>query len=615
MGRVMTRGKQQVLFNYLPNRTFDFERIAAIARITGIRGDPRNDLNAAILLRRIAEEASAWQEEFRPSLRDDIFRQVDRFVLLDPKSVQAELFPKVLWCQKHGCGRVFDYRHRDGLPNQCPSCHQGQLIQLRFVRIHRCGSLQPLLPPACPQCRSADHMALDTRGSERISNFRWVCRQCNRAQTPYGGYCTECQWPDATLRGMDIEVHRAGRTYYAHTTVLLNVPHRKWDGFFSLPEWQAVAAAKYLEMPEVAGRPLTDYGRESQNADGNQGSGLSGADLDSLLQRHAAGQITPEQLVAEMQTLRERRHQERLAGSPTGLAERLAERTGVLWPVWQRSGQEMLEAIMPMETGQPTEVPLSSVATQTAHEMGISRLALVSDYPIITATYGYSRAEDLPNQCRLNPFPAHRDHGGRYPIYVDQIQADALLVSLDPSRIAVWLERNGHQPRIPSGTESDLALRAYFVQLLSDVSLRNTISADQPEARMVFGLIHTFSHMCVRQAALLCGLDRTSLSEYVLPRALTFAIFCNHRFGATIGALTALFEQSLLEWLNSVGEMRRCVYDPVCRDRSGNCHACTHLAETSCRFFNLNLSRSFLFGGVDSLLGDIQVGYLDPSLP
>jgi hypothetical protein len=153
------------------------------------------------------------------------------------------------------------------------------------------------------------------------------------------------------------------------------------------------------------------------------------------------------------------------------------------------------------------------------------------------------------------------------------------------------------------------------VHLLGNVNLRETLHGDQREARMVFGLLHTLSHLSVRQAALLCGLDRTSLSEYILPRAVSFALYCNHRFGATIGALTAMFEQSLCEWLHAVREMRRCVYDPVCRDRTGNCHACTHLAETSCRFFNLNLSRAFLFSGRDSELGEIPIGYFDPILP
>jgi hypothetical protein len=115
----------------------------------------------------------------------------------------------------------------------------------------------------------------------------------------------------------------------------------------------------------------------------------------------------------------------------------------------------------------------------------------------------------------------------------------------------------------------------------------------------------------VRQASLLCGLEKASLSEYLLPRALTFALYCNHRFGATIGALTALYEQTLHQWLKGIRDNRNCVYDPVCHEHEASCHACTHLAETSCRFFNLNLSRSFLFGGPDRELGGIKHGYFD----
>ena len=109
-------------------------------------------------------------------------------------------------------------------------------------------------------------------------------------------------------------------------------------------------------------------------------------------------------------------------------------------------------------------------------------------------------------------------------------------------------------------------------------------------------------------------MERNSLAEYVLPRALTSAVYCNHRSGATIGALTALYEQSLAEWLDAVRDARRCVYDPVCKQREGSCHACTHLAETSCSYFNLNLGRAFLFGGSDPELGDLPVGFFDPSL-
>lgn len=620
MGRTMSRGKQQILFNYLPGKTFDFERVATIARVTNIRGRQRTDLNAAVLLGKVAEDARAWEPDLRLGLRDDILRDPGRFVLLDPNDVQAEMFPKVFWCQNRQCGRIFDYSQRDVLPQStCRVCRTGQLMQLRFVKIHRCGALQPMLPPVCQQCHTSNQMALDSRGSERLADFRWICRQCGRRQTLFAGRCRECQWPgDSKLQNMVIEVHRAGRTFYAHTTVLLNIPHSQLDPVFNLPEWPAVVAAKFLGLPEVANRVLTDFVPSASGRQAAQDTGLSGADLDDLFRRQASGELTPEQMVIEMQILRQRRQQEQQVASPAGLAQTITQRTGVLWPTWQNARQEMLDAVIPTESGRPKELfdqtSLPS-GVQIASRMGLSRLALVTDYPIITATYGYSRAEYSPQQCRLNPFPSDRSHGGKFPIFVDEVQADALLLGLNPERVCVWLERNGFPPALPNGSDPVLVRRAYFVQLFDDAPLRRTLQADRPQARLVFGLLHTLCHLCVRHAALLCGLDRTSLSEYVLPRTLTFALYCNHRFGATIGALTALFEQSLAEWLNTVRTTRRCVYDPVCADQAGNCHACTHLAETSCRFFNLNLSRAFLFGGRDSQLGNISVGYLDLSLP
>ena len=623
MGFKMQRGKQQVLFNYLPGKTFDFRRIGVIARVSRIRGEPKTNLNATVLLRKIADEARAWQPDLRPVLRDDVLRDPSRFIFLDPRHVDADLFPRVLWCQNRTCGSVFDYSRSDSaLPDRCRVCNHPELVQLRFVKIHRCGALEPLTPPRCQHCDRFTQMALDTRGSERLSNFRWICRQCGTRTAIFAGRCNQCQWQAAQPpsnkdpRNMDIELHRAGRTFYAHTAVLLNVPQRELEGFFNINEWGAIAAAKFLGLPEVRGLRLADF-RPTGALNRPGDAGLSGRDLDALMARQAAGEITAEQLVTEMQNLRQQRENERQAASPTGILQILVQRTGVTSATWQEAGQELLEAVLPGEIGSPNELyetAATSPAANLARRLGLSRVALVADYPIVTASYAFSRAEYAPNQCRLNPFPHDPDHGGRMPIFVDQVQADALLLTLDANRVLTWLNSNHLTPTLPNGNDPSAVAKAYFVRLFDDVPLRETIGLGRPEARMVFGLLHTFSHLTVRQAALLCGLDRTSLSEYLLPRALTCAIYCNHRFGATIGALTALFEQSLAEWLTLIRDTRRCVYDPVCRDREGNCHACTHLAETSCRFFNLNLSRAFLFGGEDAEMGRVRVGYFDPTL-
>ena len=618
MTRKMWRGKRQVMFNYLPGQTFDFEKASVIARVSTIRGVVNTEINRDLIMRAIADYADGWTAlDLRPLLQSPTLN-ADRFVMLEPRGVEAEMFPLVFWCQNPSCGRIFD-RRRSGPPSNpvCPVCHQGRLIQMRWVKIHRCGELTSLVP-YCHRCQSSANMALDTRGSERIAGFQWICRRCNTRSDVFAGPCPAC---NCQPHNMDIEVHRAGRTFYPHYVVLLNQPGPDLDAFLNVPEWPKLAAAAFFDLPEMRGRQLRDYRPESSGSAQASTQGLSGTDLDELMARHEQSELTSEQLVVEMQNLRRRRQQERQQGAASNIAQLLIQRSGVPDPVWHRSGQEMLEAVLPLQSG--TTQSLFRLASEThsldqlaavdaARSLGLADVTLVTDFPITTATFGYSRADYRPDQCRLNTFPPEQDHNGRFPIYVDLVQADAIVMRLDPDRIWRWLEANNCTPPLAllTGSDPDLTRRAYFVSLFDQLRLHQTLQADSPQARLVFGLLHTLSHLCVRHAALLCGLDHTSLAEYVLPRTLTFAIYCSHRFGATIGALAALFEQSLSAWFGQVRENRHCVYDPVCADQGGACHACVHLSETSCRFFNLNLGRSFLFGGRDVELGEIPLGYI-----
>ena len=630
MSQTMSRGKQQVLYTYLPMNTIDFQG-GGIARIRHIRGSHPNNINPRFVVERVREDAEAWGESFRPALRDDTLQNTDRFVLIDPSEVIAELYPKVFWCDK--CGRIYDMSTQNKIPRSgaCHKCNGGRLSQLRFVIVHRCGEIQPLTSPICQQCNGrSGHMALITYGSERVSEFRWVCRRCNTtAGGVFGGLCHACEWPGETneeqqnLRRMRVLVHRAGPTFYPRSVTLLNIPQQRLDGFFALEgTWPSLAAAKFFGLPEIASHRLEDMRPVTGGGESEQ-AGLTGKDLDQLMARQASGELTPEQMVQEMHLLRNQRTQEQQTNSPQGIAERLVERSGVAADMWDRAGQEMLEGVLPLETGKPRSllnandaesqrIARYAEAQQTASLLGLTGLTLLDDFPIVQGTYGYTRLEPGPDQTRLNPFPIQPNTGGKIPIFVDSIRADALMLKLDPDRVHRWLERNGYMPSLPNGTYTELTKRAYFVQLFDGVSLKQTLPDGQ--SRMVFTLLHTLSHLIVRQAGLLCGLDRTSLSEYLLPRALTAFLYCNHRFGATIGALTSLFEQTLVEWLDAIRDAYRCVYDPVCRERDGACHACLHLSETSCGYFNLNLGRAFLFGGDDQITKRRLIGYFDPTL-
>jgi ribosomal protein L40E len=629
----MNRGKNQIMYNYLPGYTFDFDKSSAIAQIEHIRGDLRTDLNKDLILQAIKYQAAAWGD-LAPMFSDP---RSDQFVLLEPKKVYARLFPKVFWCQNKQCGQVFDYTHSDSVPQHviCPICKRGRLAQLRFVKIHQCGDIKPLTPPfECSKCKTKNQFSLDTRGSERISQFVWVCRKCGAHSSLYAGQCNSCNWEalsgdnNKQKKQMSIEVHRARRVFYPKDIVLLNQPGADVNKFLAIEKWQVVIGGFFLGLPELDGKTVKKYASDQRQTATSTFNLLE----TEIAQLKALGKTDLEieqfrQMQAQLSGIR---LQQDTSLSPSSICVSLTKLTGVSEGTWLSSGHELLEAVLPFQSNQtqdlfslPTSNASQVQAKNLASQLGASRLSLASDFPMTHVTFGYSRAEYAPRQSRLNPFPPDGDHQGKFPLFVDSIQADAIIVQIDPQRVWRWLERNGRKVQLPkNATDTDKAKRAYFVQLFSSISLQSepvtlaqTLTADYPEARMVFGLVHTMSHLFLRKAALLCGLDHTSLSEYVLPRALMFAIYSNHRFGATIGALSSLFEQSLPDWLGQImNDSRRCIYDPVCQSKGGNCHACTHLAETSCRFFNVNLGRPFLFGGIDQELGEINCGYLDVAL-
>ena len=627
MVETMTRGKGQVLTEYLPGKTFDFQK-AVIALVTDIRGVSDNDLNLSVVLNRVAEAARAWRGEYRDVLRDEVLTDASRFVLINPRAVETRMFPKVFWCQRTSCGRVFDYERGAGMPrgSTCPRCG-GKLAQLRFVLMHHCGALQPLSPPRCDECGSDRNMALDVRKSELVQNFKWRCRACPSAapQSVYRPYCRECSGPRSETdnggpesRRMNILPHRAGSTFYPHMITLLNIPHKKMEAFFNTEEWPAIAAAKFLDLPETRGKTLKEFIEESEKAGEADNAGVSEEDLEEILA--GVSTMTGEEMAVRLRERAEQNRAQQEASSASGIANALSKRTGMSASYWETAGQDMVEAVMPRENGEPKDLlPTtngtgSPEAAEKARRMGLANFSLLDDFPIVKATYGFSRDSYQPNECSLKPFPIKQEYGeGKYPIFVDQVRADALVLRLDALRVVRWLEANGKAFTLPKG-ETGYVEPAFFVNVLDGVPLRQTLRADMELERMVFGLLHTMTHLFVKQVSLLCGLQRDSLAEYVIPRALTSAIYCNHSSGATIGALTALYEQALPELLDAVADSRRCVYDPVCREHEGSCHACTHLSEMSCPYFNLNLGRAFLFGGEDPYIGKMPVGFLNPKL-
>ena len=113
-------------------------------------------------------------------------------------------------------------------------------------------------------------------------------------------------------------------------------------------------------------------------------------------------------------------------------------------------------------------------------------------------------------------------------------------------------------------------------------------------------LLHSISHALINEASELCGLDKSSLSEYILPSIPAVFIYCSNSQGFSMGALYNAFQTHLDKWLKHAKQKaKRCIFDPMCINHDKACAGCLFLNEVSCQHFNKDLDRSYLCGHFD----------------
>lgn len=220
---------------------------------------------------------------------------------------------------------------------------------------------------------------------------------------------------------------------------------------------------------------------------------------------------------------------------------------------------------------------------------------LLTNFPVATLAFGYTRADMNPGAARLVPFR----HRGRLRAYGALARTEALLFQLDPLAVYGYLTDRGYElAPAPDAREARLALlRAIDVPWATE-------ERPQPLGGEVVTLLHSFAHRAIRRLATFAGIERDALAEYLLPHHLAFVVYAAARGDFVLGGLQAVFERNLHRFLDDfVDGEARCPLDPGCRSGGGACMACLHLGEPSCRWYNRFLDRSAIFG---------ERGFLNP---
>lgn len=558
----VTRGVSQLLFGLLPDQTVDIG--GAVWIVKEWRDAIPLDVDEESVRRVLIDEVSVWAETgMDGGLRDRLHagQQIEIVGVNPDRGVLVEPFPKQWRCRT--CGRI--YRTK---ADRC-GCG-GSIAQMHFVAFHSCGHMRE---PTLPSCRYHNQVAVQLPGTAAARDIKFKCPECG-ATLSSGFPYQKCECGG----GMDVNPHRSAAVFSPKFAVVVNAPPSSSPSSLVRVGVEA-GGARALEwfVGGMVGSPTAQAVRTA-------------AELSAML--HAAG--LSDETVQEM--VRAAAERGELGSNANDEFTDLPEMTS------KSARREALSLATAASGGRLTIGDLGSAGNNSAtralyeeaypeclREARLADVQLLTNFPITTVAFGYTRGETDVGTTRLVAFRGRR---GAIRVYGVRADTEALLFLLDPVKVLEYLRARDHS--LPNESTA----RGARLAILKEARIPHVWESNpQPLGYDLLRLVHSYSHRVVRRLASYAGVERDSLGEYLLPHLLGFVVYANSRSDFVLGGLQAVFENSLHQVLHEVvhGEAR-CPLDPGCTSGGGACMACLHLGEPSCRLYNRFLGREVLFG-------------------
>ena len=248
------------------------------------------------------------------------------------------------------------------------------------------------------------------------------------------------------------------------------------------------------------------------------------------------------------------------------------------------------------------------VGTPTGFENRIVRVLLLERLREVNALLGFTRVEAPEESSDPNERPQMASLARFKPDWVpaNQVHGEGIFIQFDEAALQVWEALVGVQ-------RVDGMLRA------GHGGWRNSRHLDPNEGYpgIRYAMLHTLSHLLIRELALECGYNAASIRERIYadvssanPQAGILIYTAAADSDGTLGGLVDLGKPENLGRLlrQALNRSKICSSDPLCsehdpgKDRSlhaAACHACSLVAETSCERGNRYLDRSLLVQTLD----------------
>lgn len=565
------RSGSQILWGFLPEQTGDLR--GGIFKTVEWKHPVAIDVEDAIIRRRLTAEFQGWVAAGAdPSLVQQLYNRapIEVVGVNRDQGVRVERFPLVWVCA--ACRRV-----ERGRPQKCAAGHTN-LRQLHFVGYHECGQLRE---PLIPRCQAHNQVSMPPQSSMDASKIVFECPVCHMVlQKGLGNLPCSCGRTYSDRRGaklLNFNIHRSATVYSPQTFVMVNpaskekVRHLNADGG---PRQALTWAVGGFE-----GGVQSQQNTASSIVSTLVAQGLSREVAEQMAAvAQSAGSLAPEQDLGV------------LATAPAPVIE-AAEHAAVDVALATSESRIPVSDLITADITPLTRRRYEADYPAAVARAGLVGVDLVDRFPVLKAVYGFTRGGLEPGEARLNRF---HGKGNSYRVYGDLQQAEALMFQLSPIQVYRWLENRGHQ--LPPAVDVRAARAAIAATAVTPSRF------DEPQERPTLGedllaLTHSMSHRAIRQLAVLAGVDREGLGEYLVPEFGVFFLYAATRGDFVLGGIQAVFENDLDTYLNTfVSAESRCALDPACGRNGGACHACLHLGEPACDYFNRFLDRRLLFG-------------------
>jgi len=243
----------------------------------------------------------------------------------------------------------------------------------------------------------------------------------------------------------------------------------------------------------------------------------------------------------------------------------------------------------------------------------IERVIAVNKMKKVNVLLGFTRLDALDRISDIATRLVKLTRDGR-PTWVPATEdrGEGIFLQINLSDVDQW-EAEIYQT--PLWGAHRAAHQRNFRNRLSETATTSSIDPDTRLQPPRYWLLHTLSHILIREMAMSCGYGAASLTErlYAWPTTPKWegaagVLICTTASDSegTLGGLVALAEPTRFQALVSSALRRaaRCSSDPVCAMRTpadpedflhgAACHCCSFASETSCERANRFLDRRFL---------------------